>query len=116
MARYQRSIPFNGDQNQLFNAVSQFLNSKGYVYQTYKKENLFRKGEGFLTAPRFIKVSFASGAVVLEAWIKMVILPGLFLGEFDIHGFVGAATNGPVKEVVRQLEGMLASASNPPQP
>ena len=115
MARYQKSIPATLEPDQLFTIAQNFLQSKGYVYQTYHGDNVFRKGEGFLTAPRFIKVSFAPGCVVVEAWIKMVILPGLFVGEFDIHGFVGAATNGPVKEVVKQLESTLYYAQQPPQ-
>ena len=119
MARYQKSIPTNMDPNQLFTIAQNFLQSKGYTYQTYKGENLFRKGEGFLTAPRFIKVSSAQGCIVVEAWIKMTILPGLFIGEFDINGFYGAATNGPIKEVVRQLEALLYSSAQqqqqPPQ-
>lgn len=115
MARYQKSIPATLDPDQLFTIASNFLTSKGYVYQTYHGDNVFRKGEGFLTAPRFIKVSFAPGCVVVEAWVKMVILPGLFLGEFSINGAMGCATNGPVKEVVKQLETTLFYAQQPPQ-
>lgn len=115
MARYQKSIPATLEPDQLFAIAQNFLQSKGYVYQTYHGDNVFRKGEGFLTAPRFIKVSFAPGCVVVEAWIKMTILPGLFIGEFDIHGFYGAATNGPIKEVVKQLEMTLYNAAQQQQ-
>lgn len=115
MARYKKSIPATLEPDQLFTIAQNFLQSKGYVYQTYHGDNVFRKGEGFMTAPRFIKVSFAPGCVVLEAWNKMVILPGLFIGEFDIFGLYGAATNGPVKEVVKQLEQTLYYAQKAPE-
>lgn len=113
MARYINDIPFYGNQEQVFNDINQYLISSGFEYTQYDGEKVFKKGNGFLVAPTFLKVTFGKDSVRVEAWLKYAILPFIFVGEFGMTGFVGAAVKGTMKTAVYHIEARLREYSNP---
>ena len=51
MARYVRDFPLLEDPNSSFAAIYQYLTQDGFVYETYKGEQVFRKGSGWISCP-----------------------------------------------------------------
>lgn len=115
MARYCNVLPFYGDPQTAFNQIFQILTASGFTYVQYQNENVFQKGIGALTAPTFVKVSLYAQTVQVEAWLKYAILPGVFVGEIGMTGFIGCAVKGAMKNAVHQIEGMLQYYAYPPQ-
>lgn len=107
MARYINDFQLSAPPDMIFNAIHSYLTSEGYTYMQYDNENVFKKGMGIMCGPSFIKVSFAPNAVRLEAWMKYALLPGVYVGEIGLTGFVGAAVKGPLKNRVAQIESMI---------
>lgn len=107
MGRFVKDLPFGGQADAAFAAIQQYMASEGFEYIQYKGEYLFKKGIGLLTAPNFVKVTFNPGTVRLEAWIKYALLPGVYVGEIGMDGFVGAAAKGPMKKAATQIELMI---------
>ena len=107
MPRYVNQFQFFASQDMLFQAVRSYLQSEGYTYTQYQSENVFKKGHGLAAGPTFIKISFAANAVRLEAWMKFAVAPGIYAGEIDLNGALGAAVKGPLKKRVAQIEAMI---------
>ena len=114
MARYVNILPLQAPPEALFNAIHAYLTSEGYEYRQYKNENVFKKGMGLMAGPSFIKVSFSQNTVMVEAWMKFALLPGVYMGEMDLTGFTGAAVKGPLKKRVAQVEAMILQYAGAP--
>ena len=113
MARYRKDFPLTISPDAIFQTVYQYLIFEGYEYLQYDHENVFKKGMGLMTGPTFLKLSFSEHTVRLEAWMKYALLPGVYVGEIGLTGFVGAAVKGPLKRRVAQIEAILTNdASN----
>lgn len=107
MARYIRELPIRQDPNGSFTAIHNYLIEDGFEYIEYKGENVFKKGNGWVSAPTFIKISYSATTVRLEAWIKYAILPGVFAGEYGMDGAVGAMAKGTMKRCTAWIEQTL---------
>lgn len=116
MARHIQEFPLREDPNSSFAAIYYHLLEEGYTYQEINGENVFKKGNGWITAPTFVKVSYSQNTVLLEAWIKLALLPGLFVGEYGLGGFVGAAAKGNMKRAIRWIDQRLGGAVPVVQP
>lgn len=107
MARYVKDLALQYDPNTSFAAIQQYLASEGFEYITYEGENVFKKGKGVFVAPTFIKVTFGTSSVRVESWLKYALLPGVYVGEIGMEGFVGFAVKGTMKRCVARIEQML---------
>lgn len=112
MARHIREYPLKTSQEELFGKINQYLLSQGYEYKLYKGEYLFKKGNGIVAAPTFIKVTFTEDKVRLEAWLKFAILPGVYAGEMDLNGAMGFAIKAQLSQRVSMIEMIIATASS----
>ena len=108
MARSSKDFPLKASPDEIFKSVYQYLMIEGYEYTQYDNENVFKKGKGLMAGPTFLKLSFSGNAVRLQAWMKFALLPGVYVGELGLTGFVGAAVKGPLKRRVEQIEEILA--------
>ena len=111
MARYINMLPRCVEPEISFGVIRQHLIQEGFEYTVYDGENVFKKGNGWATAPTFIKITYTPNAVQLEAWVKYALLPGVFLGEYGMTGFVAAAGKGSMKRNVAWIEQYLYSAA-----
>ncbi|MBQ8827552.1 MAG: hypothetical protein IJZ90_00220, partial [Clostridia bacterium] len=111
MARYIKDFQISVSQDMLFNKIYSYLMSEGYDYIEYDSESVFKKGKGIVNGPTFIKLSFGANSVRLEAWLKYALLPGVYVGEIGLKGFVGAAAKGPLKLRVAQIENMIMQSA-----
>lgn len=113
MARYlaqYRFAPQNAEP--IFYEIKNYLEYEGFEYVNYKGEYVFQKGEGWLVAPTFVKVSMNGDVLQLEAWLKCAIFPGVFVGEYGLKGFYGWAVKGAMKRVVANIPSIVAKYAN----
>lgn len=114
MARYSKDFPLKTSPDAIFQTVYQYLITEGYEYIQYDHENVFKKGKGLMAGPTFLKLSFSESTVRLEAWMKYALLPGVYVGELGLTGFVGAAVKGPLKRRVARIETILTQYAATP--
>ncbi len=115
MARYIKAFQFYAKPEDVFAEISKYLKDEGYEYVEMEGENVFKKGNGFLTNPTFFKFSFAGNRLRMETWMKYALLPGVFVGELDLKGFIGCAVKGPWKKRVAYLEQVLTALGSQAQ-
>ena len=95
----------------LFYEIKAYLEYEGFEYVNYKGEYVFQKGEGWITAPTFVKISINGDTLQLETWLKYAILPSVFVGEIGLKGFIGCAVKGTMKRVIANVPGIVAKYS-----
>ena len=86
----------------------QFVSEDYFVKEGFKQELrdgevVWRKGNGWLTAPQIIKLIYQNGQVHLEAWLKIPLLPGVYVGEMGVTGFYAAIPKRMLKSSVDTL-------------
>lgn len=109
MARYIKDFQVNADPQTIHATINQYLQREGYEYIQYDGENVFKKGSGIASNPTFFKVSYSGNMVRMETWMKYALLPGVYVGELGLTGFVGVAVKGAWKRRVKQVEAILAN-------
>lgn len=109
MARYIKEFRINTHPEIIHNSINQYLAKEGYEYTRYDNELVFQKGQGICSNPTFFKFTYIKNTVKMETWMKYALLPGVFVGELGIDGFVGFAVKGPWKKRITNLEGILCT-------
>ena len=112
MARYVEKIDFVGEKEELKNQIEQYLMMSKFYPKVVKGEHVFQKGSGWLVAPVFIKLEYLDDSIILSAFMKTVLLPGVYLGESGIDGFYGALPKQQLKENVAMIQAMIHSKKN----
>jgi|SRR5574344_2186424 hypothetical protein len=101
MARYKQYFQSQYPPQKVGNIFTTYIQSEGFEYVQYENEWVWKKGHGIVTTPQFIKLSqLGNGVYLLEAWLKIAILPGVYLGEVDLNGFFAAVPKGLLKNRV----------------
>ena len=101
MARYQTIMPLVDSQENSFEKIKSFLLGKKFKYETLDGQQVFRKGDGFWSAAKFIRVCYAGNYVRLEAWVDAMN------AEMDLEGYVACAAKKPLKKIVEQVERIM---------
>ena len=108
MARYARRFPIqNIDLNFVSNEIGKYMTSEGFHLVPYKGQTAWSKGYGFFTGPQYLILSYYQNEIVMEAFIKMALLPGVFVGEYGLDGFFGAIPKQLLKTRVGAVEGYI---------
>ena len=108
MSRYHKEFRFaNGVHELLLPDIHKYLTDEGYEYREFEGENVYKKGSGWVSAPTFVKIQASKTVIIIEAWIKTALLPGVYVGESGIDGFYGAAPKGILANRVRYIEQMI---------
>ena len=128
MSRYAISFLSPYSPQQVNNCFLSYMNSEGFKITTKKGESFWKKGVGLLTAPQCIKLTQQNNVYTLEAWLPFAVLPGVYVGEMGIDGFVGCLPKSFLEARVKQLltnllaqpiqstQGMPYRNPNVPQP
>lgn len=109
MARYVKELPVSKSPEQVQDIVTKFFDQEGFKQVTDKGEQVWKKGMGILTGPQYVSVKVLPGTVKVEAWIKFALLPGVYIGETGLDGFVGAIPKSLLRGKVSRLEQLLSS-------
>lgn len=107
MARYIKDFPISADAQIVQTSLDQYLKSEGYQYKNFEGENVYRKGNGIVSGPTFFKFSYYGNMVRMETWMKYAMLPGVYVDEIGVDGFVGSAAKGPWKRRIGYIEKMF---------
>ena len=108
MARYQNRLPTRRAPEELHHFIANYLASQGFR-QIDSQENIWQKGTGLMFNPQFIRYECHPGKLVLEAWIKFALLPGVYLGEMGIDGMFLFIPKKLLKTRVVEIERMVGA-------
>ncbi len=103
MARYVQQFSSALAPNQIGQAVQMFYAANGFQPYTYKGEQWYKKGAGFLMAPQIMRIHINGQLVTVEAFTRFALLPGVYLGEIDLDSFFGAVPNSALKSKINNL-------------
>ena len=110
MGRYHNEFKFNNTIHpQLFADIHQYMLNEGYEYRNFEGENVYKKGKGFSLGPTFLKFMADQDRIVVEAWIKFAVVPGVYAGEMGIDGVFGAVPKSMLSGRVRNVELMITN-------
>lgn len=98
MSRYIVDIPTSLSPEQISTIFASFAQIEKFEMVSYKGQNVYKKGMGFVSAPQYVTFTHMGSAVRIEAWIKFTILPGLYFGESGLDGFMGAIPKKQLKD------------------
>lgn len=87
--------------------VTDFLTKNGFVQEQVNQEWVWQAGTGFLTLPKFFKYLYQNGLIHMEAWVKTVILPGVYGKEMDLEGVYGVLPKQAYKKDIDSLLELL---------
>lgn len=107
MSRYIRDEQIDKPDDFVEFIIQDFLNKNDYKRKEMKGELVWQEGTGMLTPPKFFKYSYANGRIHIEAWMKTAWLPGVYTGENNLSGFVGALPKQAYKESIEELVRLL---------
>ena len=110
MARYGKRFPMeNVDVNYVMTEAGKYMVNEGFTLVDYKGQKVWKKGIGMLTAPQYLVISGSPQEIVVEAFIRYALFPGVYVGEMGIDGFFGAVPKSMLKTRVQAVEGYLVS-------
>lgn len=112
MARYIQEYCLREAKDRSYLTLCHFLKNKGYATQQYKGEPVFCKGSSAIGNETMVKISYPTGMVRVEAWLKTMPIPGIIDGEVAIDGYYGWALKSELKSIVLELDKMLGGAPN----
>lgn len=102
MSRYRNTIQTTKKHNELTSQIEAYLIKEGFKKQ--EGSEIWKKGIGIMVGPQFVSFAVTDAGLEIEAWIKWALLPGVYVGEFDIHGFVGAIPKKLLRDRITTLE------------
>lgn len=101
MARTTMKIAYHCSFDDAQSKVENTLYRAGFRKTTIKTgESVWKKGIGFATAMKFVKVDYSNSEIILSAWVQMG-LGSVGGSEMDLTGFVGAL---PKRQLMNCLE------------
>jgi len=114
MARYRNVLQTTGPAIDYEPAIHQYLISEGFALDQYQGKPIWKKGDGFVTAPQYISIECEGETVVLEAFLRYAILPGVYAGEMGTTGFIGALPKRLLKGRVDSVEAFIRGQRGAP--
>ena len=107
MARYYNKLPALMPVTTIETNVDDYLIHNGFKKKVKKGEEFWQKGNGWVAAPQYIKVSYAQTDVTVEAWLRTAFLPGVYGKEMDLDGAMGFAIKAALKKKVEKIENII---------
>jgi hypothetical protein len=85
--------------DEVLNIIESILEPYGYEKKIFDGENVWMKGDGIVTSMQCFGVVFTENAVLLQGWMKDVIL-----GESALDGIWGARTKKQMKYQMDRIQ------------
>ena len=114
MARYRNQLPTRLPPELVHQNLANYLTSQGFRVID-ARQNVWQKGMGLMLGPQFIRYESHPGHLVLEAWIKFALLPGVYLGEMGIDGFFAFIPKKMLKGRMVDIERISTAALTRPR-
>jgi hypothetical protein len=107
MARYQNVVISKRGAAEVEAIAENFLTAEGFKKVPYGGETVWKKGQGWVAAPQFIKLEANGNQITVTAWLKFALLPGIYVGEMGTTGFFGFAIKQALRKRVARFESLL---------
>ncbi len=98
MARTVKTVDYTLERDELIKNIHNILISNGFKEFNYNGENVYKKGIGFWTATKYIKIDFYQSNVSISGWVR-----NFGVSENDLDGFVGAIPKATVTKVINDI-------------
>lgn len=112
MSRYVREEVLNQPDDFVNYMMNDFLTKHGFKYENFKGQMVYRAGGGMIELPKFITWNYLNGVIHIEAWVRVLWLPGVYGAENNMSGFYGAVVKDMYKKDVEQLISLLHQPLN----
>ena len=86
MARYIQDVTLNQPDDFVHFMMNDYLQKNSFSQTTYKGTSVYRRGDYFFEAFRYMTYNYTNGVLHLEAWMG-----GLLGGEQGLNGICGWA-------------------------
>ena len=103
MPRYSNTIKTDESPESLGEQIAEYLTHEGFK-QVDPVENIWKKGMGIMLGPQYVRFRTSPGSLLLEAWIKFAIVPGVYVGEMGIEGMFALIPKRKLKARVEEIE------------
>ncbi len=98
MARTIKSIEYKVNKEELITNINSILSSNEFKPFNYNGESVYKKGVGFWTAAKYIKIEFIENKVNISGWVK-----NFGVSESNLEGFVGVIPKSTVTKVINDI-------------
>lgn len=105
MSRYYEEVPVLGDRKMIEEAAGGYLQKEGF--QTLGEDGLWGKLYSITGGPHFIHLTIGEGRVAVQAWIKIALLPRLWIGEMGIKGMYGFLAKRQMRRRLEELKKVM---------
>ena len=102
MARHATTVPTKKSSAALSESIASYLANNGYK-RIDGEQNLWQKGS-FFANPMFLSYQVQPQELMLEAWLRFMLWPGLYVGEFDLDGMFLVMQKRVLKQHVQEIE------------
>ncbi|MDR1697483.1 MAG: hypothetical protein LBR37_01005 [Erysipelotrichaceae bacterium] len=96
-------ITTNHDRGLLKRELGEFFVNHGYTLKDRDGENVWQKGNGWLTAPMFFRVDFHNDTLIIESWVKTALFPGFYVGESGLDSSYAFAIKPGMRNMLRHI-------------
>ena len=97
-------VPIAGDPALINQSLEQLLTKEGYAVKPYSRkgiqETVWKKGTGFLTAMKFIRLDYQPNMLVISGWVAAG-MGSASMEEMPLKGILAAA---PKKSCLKTVE------------
>ena len=107
MPRYRNQLAMRLPPDQVHHKLANYLAGQGFDLVD-PQQNVWQKGSGMMVSPQFIRYESHPGQLVLEAWIKFALLPGVYFGEYGVDGMFLVIPKKMLKAKVLEIERFMA--------
>lgn len=107
MSRFIAEYPVGKPDDSIRLTAEDFFRKEGFKPVMYKGVLTWKKGNGLLTAPQYVQVDCKGGVVHIEAFLRVAILPGVYVGEMGLDGAYGFLMKEMLRGKINQLTALL---------
>lgn len=105
MARYSKRLPTDELADALHDQIAAYLTQEGFTCID-AADNTWKKGMGIMLGPQYVRFETTPGELLLEAWIKFAVVPGVYVGEMGIEGMFAMIPKRKLKARIQDIEMM----------
>ncbi len=84
-------------------SLSKYLIEQGYQLTTRKKESIWKKGMGLLTAPEIFKFYTEDDKVCIDSWVPFALFPGVYIGESGLDNNAAIIVKKPMRAILSTI-------------
>ncbi len=107
MPRTIVQFPYTSNRSETKKTLEEYLKKHGYVQVQMRKgeDDVWQRGAGFVTSPRFIKIEFVpTKTVKLSAWVAGVGFGRRSVGEMQLKGFYAFFPKMQTRKTVEAIQ------------